>query len=367
MKRKKRIVSGWLAVSLALTVVLGGGLGAQGQQYSARPKLITAKAEKAIERGLAYLARTQSRDGAWRDGGNYGRYPVCMTAIGGLGLMAGGNTPVAGRYAENVRQAVEFVIGSQQEDGFLNRNGQSSRGMYGHGFALLFLAEAYGMEQDSTRQARLKRTLEKAVKLTAKAQSDAGGWYYSPNSNSDEGSVTITQVQGLRAARNAGIHVPRQVIEKGIEYINKSANKDGGIAYRASSRGSSRPPITAAAVAVLYNAGQYNSPVAIRAMDYLDKLLAGSRNRLFGGHKFYSMLYLSQAKYLMVGVKNDDGKPVQTENSWAEYFATVRDDLINSQQDDGGWMGDSVGTTYGTGIALLTLQLPYRYMPILQR
>ena len=31
----------------------------------------------------------------------------------------------------------------------------------------------------------------------------AGGWYYSPDSDRDEGSVTVTQIQGLRAARNA--------------------------------------------------------------------------------------------------------------------------------------------------------------------
>jgi len=367
MKRTSgRIVKRTTVLGLAAVLALAATPGV-AQQITARPRLITAETEKAIQRGQAYLARTQSRDGSWREGGNYGRYPVTMTALGALGLMAGGNTPVEGKYASNVRRAVDYLIASQQEDGFINRAGQAGRGMYGHGFAMLFLAEAYGMEQDPTRQARLKRVLEKGVKLIAKSQSGAGGWYYSPNSGSDEGSVTITQVQGLRAARNAGINVPKDVIEKGIEYINKSANNDGGIAYRATSRGSSRPPITAAAVAVLYNAGEEDSPVAIRAMDYLDKLLKGSRNRLFGGHKFYSMLYLAQAKYLMVDVKRDNDKPVQTEKDWESFFASVRDDLLNTQQEDGGWQGDSVGTTYGTGIALVTLQLPYRYLPIMQR
>lgn len=356
---------GWGLV-LAVGIGLAAAAPAAAQRISPRPKLITAETERAINRGLAYLARTQSRDGGWREGGRYGQYPVTMTALGALGLMAGGNTPVEGRYAQNVRRAVDYLIVSQDESGFINR-GNTSRGMYGHGFAMLLLAEAYGMEQDETRQARLKRVLERGVKLIAQAQSGAGGWYYSPNSSSDEGSVTITQVQALRAARNAGIHVPKEVIRKGIEYINRSANNDGGIAYRASGGGGSRPPITAAAVAVLYNAGEHDSPVAIRAMNYIDKLLAGSRNRLFGGHKFYTMLYLAQAKYLMVGVEDKDGQPVQTEKDWVEFFTSVRDDLISSQQDDGGWQGDSVGMTYGTGIALVTLHLPYRYMPILQR
>ena len=36
-------------------------------------------------------------------------------------------------------------------------------------------------------------------------------------------------------------------------------------------------------------------------------------------------------------------------------------------ESDGGWQGDQVGTTYGTAIALVVLQLPYDYVPIFQR
>ena len=46
-----------------------------------RPRGITAKAERSIQRGLQYLARTQNRDGSWRSAGGYGSYPVAMTAL----------------------------------------------------------------------------------------------------------------------------------------------------------------------------------------------------------------------------------------------------------------------------------------------
>jgi hypothetical protein len=229
--------------------------------------------------------------------------------------------------------------------------------MYGHGFAMMFLAEAYGMEQDTTRQTRIRKVLERGIALTGRSQSRDGGWLYTPDSGGDEGSVTITQIQALRAARNAGVKVPKSVIDKSINYIEKSANKDGGIRYTARGGGSSRPPITAAAVAVLYNAGEYENPVAYRCLEYLKKLTRGGKTsaRVFSGHRFYSMLYMSQAMYL------------SSEENWNNYFPNVRDELVKTQAGNGSWMGDSVGTTYGTAIGLIVLQLPYRYLPIYQR
>ena len=353
-----------LACGLALLPTLARPAAAQ---VPPAPVLINTEARAAIDRGLKYLAQTQGRDGSWRSGTNYGIYPVTMTSLAGLALMSGGSTPVEGPYAKNVRNAVDFVLASAQDTGLIARPAEASRSMYGHGFGMLFLAEAYGMEQDQTRQKRIREVLENAIELTGRSQSEPGGWYYTPSSTSDEGSVTITQMQGLRAARNAGIKVPKEIIDKAVKYIEKSKNSDGGIRYRAGRGGGTRPPITAAAVAVLYNAGEYDNPVAVSALQYLDKQLKDNRNRLFGGHKFYTMLYLSQAKYLSVGAKDAQGNIVQTDDDWTSYFKSVRDDLIRTQNQDGSWRGDSVGMTYGTAIGLLTLQLPYKRLPILQR
>ena len=143
-----------------------------------------------------------------------------------------------------------------------------------------------------------------------------------------------------------------------MKYIEKSANPDGGIRYTVRGHGPSLTPITAAAVAVLYNAGQYENPVAGRCLAFLKKKMAGTGGnvrRLSTGHKFYTMLYLAQGMYL------------SSEKNWESYFPAVRDNLIATQSAEGSWKGDSVGTTYGTAIAMITLQLPYQYLPILQR
>ena len=90
--------------------------------------------------------------------------------------------------------------------------------MYGHGFGLHVpgrrLRRGAG-RQEAPPGSRTSST--RAVKYTINAQSSRGGWYYTSKADGhdhDEGSVTITQVQALRAARNAGIPVPKEVIKK---------------------------------------------------------------------------------------------------------------------------------------------------------
>ena len=105
----------------------------------------------------------------------------------------------------------------------------------------------------------------------------------------------------------------------------------------------SQPPITAAAVAVMYSAGQYENKVALGALNYVKQMVKTNPARLEGGHKFYAMLYAAQAMYL------------SSDENWNLYFPRTRDDLLRSQMRDGSWSGDGVGTVYGTSIACVVL------------
>ena len=338
----------------ALTALACAFLLAAAASAAERPEMVTQETEATIAKGIKYLVSRQAADGAWRCAGSYQSHPVTMTSLGGLALMAAGNTATEGPYAANVRRGVDYLLGSADANGCIGRRNQDSL-MHAHGFAMLFLAQAYGTEGDITRQKRIRSTLERAIALTGKSQSKDGGWLYNPSSGGDEGSVTVTQIQGLRACRNAGIKVPKSIIDRGCEYIQKSANKDGGIRYRAGQQGGSMAPITAAAVATLYNAGQYENPVAVAALRYTKNLIKNRGTKAYSGHAFYGLLYAGQAMYL----SGDD--------NWREFFPTFRDDLLKQQAADGSWQGDHVGRVYGTSIALLTLQLPYRQLPIYQR
>ncbi|MFO8012865.1 MAG: prenyltransferase/squalene oxidase repeat-containing protein [Phycisphaerae bacterium] len=343
--------TGW-TILLAVAVALAGR---PPTVAAARPDRVTARTERAIEDGLAFLARTQARNGAWRSRTRYGVYPCAITSLAGLALMAGGNTPSEGPYADNVRRAVDFILKCANRNGLIAVMGEEQRPMYGHGFGMLFLAQAYGAEQDAELQRDLYRVLSRAVMLTARSQSPDGGWLYTPDAGSDEGSVTVTQIQALRACRNAGIKVPKATIERAVDYVARCANDDGGISYSLRNLGRSRPAITAAAVAVLYNAGKYDSPIALRALDYVRQHIEGGGTGSFRGHRCYALLYAAQAMYL------------SSDANWQWFVSKYRDELLDQQHDDGSWPGDNVGEVYGTAMTLLVLELPYRYLPILQR
>lgn len=366
-----RRAHGWSArAALAAGLLLSGGRAVLAQDappaaagdtamdvIREHPSEITSATRSAIENGLRYLAGAQNRDGSWRTAGGSGGYPTAMTALAGLALMAAGNTPTQGPYAKNVSSALTFILRTARRDGLIAQDEELSHCMHGHGFATLFLAQCYGMEEDAQRQAQIRLALQRAVELTARSQSPEGGWLYTPTSPADEGSVTVTQVQALRACRNAGIAVPKRVIDSAMRYLERSQNSDGGIRYQLQDSGPSRPALSAAAVVCYFNAGIYDQPTVKSALEFSERTLAPGRTSdgSFFGHYFYAHLYMAQAMYLA------------GEEKWSKYFPPMRDILLRKQADDGSWDGDHVGSTYGTAVALIILQLPYKNLPIAQR
>ena len=336
------------------------------------PEMMDAKTVKCIDMGLNYLVKTQRADGSWLNSGGFGSYPAAMTALAGMSLMAGGSTTETGPYSRNVSRAMNYLIriAKSQNDGLISGPGSEGRSMYGHGFGMLFLAQCYGTELDRETGKDLRDVLDKAVAVTVGSQSDlgkqsnnAGGWIYTPTSKGDEGSVTVTQLQALRACRNAGIKVPKSTIDRAVAYLKYCQMPDGGICYSAQSRGSSRPAISAAAIACFYAAGVYDrqSGGAGVEAEMVEKLVnyvrgqVSTENSSWGGHYFYTHLYLAQAWYQRGG------------KDWQDYYPHIRERLQKMQSPDGSWNGDSVGTTYGTAIATIILQLPYNYLPIYQK
>ena len=341
-----------IACLMLASIATAASLSAQDAAY---PPGVTPEVHASIQRGLTWLSQNMANDGSWRNSGGYGSYPAAMTGLAGMALVASGSTPTRGRYWNEVRKSVSFLMkNADANTGVISVPAEEGRSMYGHGFATLYLASVYAMEEDLRKQEKLKRVLDKAVGLIASAQSSAGGWIYTPDSNSDEGSVTVTQIQALRACRMAGIVVDKKTIDKSIDYIKRCQNGDGSIRYSLNSGGDGRPAITAAGVAVLYNAGVYDDqPFVDKAVQYCMKHMKTSVNTT--GHHYYAQLYWGQALYQRGG---DD---------WTKYYQSMAAWLVKQQSKDGSWQGDGVGTVYGTAIALTILQLPYSYAPIYQR
>src|SRR5262249_14423151 len=199
---------------------------------------LSERDQQVVNKGLEALARLQNRDGHWESNG---QYPVAMTGLSGLALLMEGSTLREGKYADNLRRSVEWLMDRTQARGVVtntNNPMEASIYMYGHGFSLMFLACVYGEEDDIDRRKRLEKILTKAVEYSGKAQTDKGGWGYVSANNSggfDEGSVTITQLQGIRAAKNAGIVVPKSIIDKAVKYFAGCTTDRGGANYKHSS------------------------------------------------------------------------------------------------------------------------------------
>ncbi|MDH3582630.1 MAG: terpene cyclase/mutase family protein, partial [Phycisphaerae bacterium] len=277
----------------------------------------------------------------------YGRH-VGITALGALAFMSHGDLPRRGRYGAHVDRALRFILAHVQETGLIAAD--TSHGpMYGHGFATLFLAEIYGMTHDR----RTREALIKAIRLIVGSQNAEGGWRYQPVAKDADLSVTICQVMALRAARNAGIKVPKETIDRAVTYVRRCQNRDGGFRYMLTSSGSSAFPRSAAGVATLYYAGIYEDSALDNGLKYMMHHLPGSGRT--SSHYFYGQYYAVQAMYLA-------GKEY-----WSGWFPAIRKELIARQNSATGEWSGQAGRSYGTAMALIILQMPNRYLPIFQK
>lgn len=307
---------------------------------------ITPQVRHSVQRGLAYLAQSQNEDGSF----GAPRFPehVGITGLACLAFMADGHMPGRGEYGPNVRRGLDFVLNHATESGLIAAD--TSHGpMYGHGFATLFLGEVYGMTGDE----RLREALQKAVRLIVTTQNAEGGWRYQPRPFDADISVTICQVMALRSARNAGLSVPKETIDRAIAYVRQCQNPaDGGFKYMLNSGGSAFPR-SAAGVAALYYAGVYEDDALNKGLAYIQQ---GTDNMTFrtGGHYFYGHYYAAQAMFLAGG------------DHWRNWFPRVREQLVTQQLPDGSW-NSGHGNPYGTSMSLLILQIPNRLLPIFQK
>jgi len=345
------------------------------------PIVVTPEHSRAVERGLAWLADTQNDDGSWtakigfklNTGYEYtatDKGHVGVTALAGMGFLAGGYLPGRGEYGDVVSKCLDFVLSCVQDDGYITHAGTR---MYSHAFATLFLAEIYGM----THRADIKAKLQLAVDFIVKSQNEEGGWRYEPYAVGSDMSIVVCQVLALRAARNIGIRVPKSVVDKAARYVVDSAvteeslrhqfvgvsykNEIGSFHYQRQDGSRSSFPLTAAGVTALYGAGVYSDAAIDDGIRYLRANLGmfnQMRARRDGGHYFfwYGHYYGVQAMY------------TAGQDAWDSYFTVVREELLRMQESDGAWPNPTgPGRPFGTAMAVLILEIPYRFLPIFQR
>ncbi len=345
--------------------------------------------QKTVNKGLEWLKKTQGKDGTWSAGG---QNPVAMTSMAGLAMLCEGSTVTQGKYRDNIRLAADWLMKRSMKGG--NRNGlignpdhpgESGRYMYGHGFAMLFLASVYGEEDDMKRREELKDILTRAVIYCGSAQSTQGGWFYTSKTeghDSDEGSVTVTQMQGMRACRDAGIPVPKEIMKKGADYLKKSTTPDGGVVYSlgrggiGAPAGGGRPALTAAAVACLFSSGDYKDEYVKKWLKFCERQNLHQGGGIVGGGRVafdeYAQFYFAPSIYFLGedGYSKMFGGEKGSGMTWSKYKKAFFDGLSRSQTADGSWQGGggwSIGPIYSTSVYCVIMQLDNNCLPVFQK
>lgn len=334
------------------------------------PPETTARIRIAVDRALEFLAKKQNEE----PDGCFPRYdadkyaPVGVTALCALAFLGSGNAG-RGPYSQQALAAIDYLLSkSEQTDsktlGYIHADGDPHSQMHGHGYATLALAEAYGMYESKRGKLageNLQKKLNAAVRRIEASQGESGGWYYSAERViQHEGSVTITLVQALRASRNAGITVNKDVIEKAVAYVRKLQKPDGSFRYQIGTEDST-PALTAAAISTLNATGEYDGAQIDQGMDFLMREFQKREkalNRIAQTEAFpeYSRLYIAQALY-----HYRERKP------WIDWFLQTQEELLDTQKKDGSWASGEFGSIYVTAVNCLILEIAFDYLPIFQR
>jgi hypothetical protein len=296
-----------------------------------------AEVERIYVKGLLFLLRTQAADGSWSDK-PYGEEPA-VVGLGVLSLLAYGDDPNLGPYSQAIHRGLDYILKNMDTN-----TGYAGRSMYNHGFATLALAEAYGMVNDP----RLGPALEKAVRLIvgSQAKNPMSAWRYSPESRDADTTVSGAQMVALFAARNAGIAVPEEAIQKGLRFFLQCQTPEGGFGYvSAVGPNSAR---TAIGCLVLALAKEKSSKAFQSGFNYLQKSPPDI------SYRQYYLYYASQAFF--------QGSP----EAWQRWNRQNIQELGKTQKPEGNWDGQ-FGVTFTTSASLLSLALNYRFLPIYER
>jgi hypothetical protein len=349
----------------------------------------TREAEAAVEAGLRWLAQAQDPDGhwsteRWEGKGNHdlGLTGLALLAFLGAGYTqldappgpiedaAGppareGSAPRNGAFGTAVDRGLRWLVSQQQEDGKF-----AFRTFYEQGMATMALCEAYGL----TQSPQFGRAAQRAVDFLVREQPEHGGFRYAGGVPLAEGDLSVTgwQIMALCQGTFAGLCVPRHAIERCQVFLKNSYAGEGKSKYTVGANTPGSPAMWAAGMCCRqFVGGDYDTEVRAAANALLAQAKAAepapAEFRLLG-ENLYLTYYSCLAMYQMGG------------EYWVRWNRLFRDPLIGAQvqreKDEqgrsvrGSWepakdaFGRGAGRVYTTAMAVLCLEVYYRYAPI---
>ncbi len=326
----------------------------------------SSETEAAVARGLRWLARHQNEDGSWSlrafhkagdcDGQCKGAAReeslTAATAMALLPFLGAGQTHTEGRYTDEVLKGLSWLVEHQKPSGDLRGEGNFGR-MYAHGQSAIVLCEAYALTGDD----QLRDPAQRALYFIVEAQHAAGGWRYHPGEAGDT-SVVGWQLMALNSGRMAHLHVPDETLARAINFLDSvETDRVGGTYSYMPGRGRSHV-MTAEALLCRQYLGwprdHEGMKVGVRFL--VDEHLPRAEKP-----DAYYWYYATQVLHHYGG------------KDWRTWNAKMRDVLLDTQIKKGhavgswapeGGHGPRAGRLYQTALAICTLEVYYRYMPL---
>lgn len=368
------------------------GRSAAGKQAALNRFGGTAESEAAVQRGLVWLKRHQKADGSWSfdhrcpdcddscsQPGSFARSTMGATSMALLAYLGSGSSSIDGPWQSTVEAGLNHLAknANATPDGLdLRGTFDGNGGLYIQGLATICLSEAVAMNElalksakasdktigvkprlqvvDDTR--RLKAAVQNAVQFITKAQDPSGGgWRYSPREPGDT-SVVGWQVMGLVSAKSVGIAIPSRTTN-GIDDFLRRVQVDEGSGY-----GYMEPRIKPSTTAIgllcrMYRGWRPDRPPLQRGVKYLSNL-GPARDDMYYNY------YATQVMHQWGGAE------------WKKWNEVMREQLVTTQirtgHAEGSWNvadphGGPGGRLYMTCLAIMTLEVYYRHLPLYQR
>jgi hypothetical protein len=341
----------------------GSGISGRGATAAAKRGMGATDASlAAVAKALKWLAEHQLPDGSWSFDhrlspkcggkcGNPGRLKDQRFASTGLALMSflgAGQTHKDGEYKKNVYNGLGWLVRNMNvQTGQMYRPGEA---MYAHGIATIALCEACGMTSDRS----LLGPAKKAIGFILAAQDPVGGgWRYEPRQPGDT-SVVGWQLMALKSARFAYIKIPPQTI-LGVNNFLNSVQAESGAKYGYTTPGPGAATTAIGLLCRMHLGWKKDNGALARGVQFLDQ--AG-----FSQNNVYFNYYSAQV------LRNWEGP------EWDKYNKIMTDSLVAKQiqngHETGSWFfngghgTEQGGRHYTTCMSCMTLEVPYRYLPL---
>lgn len=362
-RRRRELICCLLVIAVSFSSVGAPIFAAETDKDDPDWRRVNESAKRAIE----FIVSQQQKNGAIVDNN---RHHTTMTSLAIMAMLAVGHKPAdQTKEGQAMRRALDYVLHRDRQDEKGYFGSKDGARMYGHGIITLMLAEALGMGADDDQDKLIRQRLQKAVQLILRAQAikkhdkkHEGGWRYNPDSSDSDLSVVSWQLIALRAAKGAGLDVPKEAIDKAVDYVKRCYRKDGkdknkGFFCYQPGDGNMRFGSAAGGFLTLQICGQYEASEVKGAADYfLDLNIPGLQSK---EHFYYGLYYYSQGMFQRGGKYAEKARQV------------VREVLLKKQNKDGSWplgpRDHEGGKVYVTSLAMLSMSIHFHYLPIYQK